>query len=159
MKRVVAVLAAAAAFAVGDSLAATPPSGSVSSASGTVSWSYGPVVAGTVVDTGVEDICPPGVCDNFDLTVSLPQPAATYYQTNTATLTLVLSWTSTVDSDLDLFAYAPNGAKYGPGSPDTTATGPNSETLPSPIRSTACGTCARSPRSFRCQSLPAAARR
>jgi hypothetical protein len=130
MKKVVAALAAvAAAIAVNDTRAATPPSGSVSTASGTVSWSYGAVVAGTVVDTGVEDICPPGVCDNFDLTVSLPQPAATFYQTNTATLTLTLSWTSTVASDLDLFAYAPNGAKYGPGSPDTTATGPNSETL------------------------------
>ena len=119
---------AAALLANGAGRAATPPSGSVASG-GTVNIQYAPVVAGTYTDTGVEAQCPPGVCDNFDLTVSLPQPAQTYYQTHAATLTVTLSWTSQVDTDLDLFGFSPSGAKHGPGAPDVTLTGPNQETL------------------------------
>src|SRR5207253_6943268 len=87
------------------------------------------VVAGTVVDTGTEDLCPPAVCDNFDLTVVLPAPAATFYLTYTATLSFHYAWTSPVPTDLDIFAYGPNGAKYGPGSPDTNTSGDNYEDL------------------------------
>src|SRR5437879_754376 len=85
---------ALAVFSSKDGRAATPASGSISSTSGTVSWSYAPVVAGSVVDTGTEDLCPPGICDNFDLTVVLPAPAATFYQTYTATLSFHYTWSS-----------------------------------------------------------------
>ena len=61
------------------------------------------------LDTGIEEICPPGVCDNYDLTVTLPQPAAQFYVSNTATLTLHYEWTSTQPTDMDVFAFAPNG--------------------------------------------------
>lgn len=109
--------------------AATPPSGSISSTSGPVSVDFAPVIAGTVVNEGVQDICPPGVCDNFDLKVVLPAPAATFYQSNTAKLTIKYTWNSTVATDLDVFAVSPNGADHGPGSPDDTSTGAGEEDL------------------------------
>jgi hypothetical protein len=102
---------------------------SVSSTSGSVSWDFGPVVAGTVVNEGIQDICPPGMCDNHDLTVVLPSPAATFYQTMTAKLTIKYTWTSTVPTDLDIFAISPNAADHGPGSPDDQSTGPGEEDL------------------------------
>src|SRR5438128_745259 len=125
------LLAPAAALVLlgGDAKAASPAAGAISSTSGPISWAYGPVVSGTLVDTGVEDVCPPGPCDNFDLTLSLPQPAATFYQANTATLTIHYTWTSSVPTDLDVFAFSPTGAKYGPGSPDDTSTGSGVEDL------------------------------
>ena len=119
----------AALFLALSANAATPPGGSISSTSGPVSWTYGPVVAGTVIDTGTEDLCPPGVCDEYDLTLTLPSPASTFYVTYTATLSIHYTWTSSVPTDLDIFAYGPNGAKYGPGSPDTNASGANYEDL------------------------------
>jgi len=112
-------------FAARDGRAATPPSGSVTSTT-TASWDFAPVVAGQFTDTGIEEVCPPGVCDNYDLTITLPQPAAQFYVNNTATLTLHYEWTSTQPTDMDVFAFAPNGAKYGPGSPDGLVTGPGS---------------------------------
>ena len=119
----------AALFLALSANAATPPDGSISSTSGPVSWTYAPVVAGTVIDTGTEDICPPGVCDEYDLTLSLPSPASTFYVNYTATLSIHYTWTSPVPTDLDIFAYGPNGAKYGPGSPDTNTSGDNYEDL------------------------------
>ncbi len=101
----------------------TPPSSSISSSSGPVSWDFGPVVAGTVTNVGIQDVCPPGICDDHDLTVLLPAPAATFYQTMTAKLTITYTWTSTVPTDLDIFAISPSGADHGPGSPDDTSTG------------------------------------
>src|SRR6476646_391753 len=102
---------------------------SVSSTSGPVSWDFGPVVAGTVTNVGIQDTCPPGVCDNHDLTISLPAPAATFYQTNTVQLTLKYTWNSTAPTDLDIFAISPNAADHGPGSPDVSSTGPGEEDL------------------------------
>lgn len=102
---------------------------SISSTSGSVSWDFGPVVAGTVVNEGIQDICPPGMCDNHDLTVVLPSPAATFYQTMTAKLTIKYTWNSTVQTDLDIFAISPNAADHGPGSPDDSSTGPGEEDL------------------------------
>jgi hypothetical protein len=102
---------------------------SISSTSGPVSWDFGPVVAGTVTNVGIQDTCPPGLCDNHDLTVILPAPAATFYQTNTVQLTLKYTWTSTAPTDLDLFAISPNAADHGPGSPDDTSTGAGEEDL------------------------------
>ena len=123
--RAVRMLALAAlALAAGRGDAATPPSGSIGPAAGSISWTYGPVVAGQFTDAGLEDTCPPGVCDNFDLTVSLSAPAATFYVTNTATLTIHYEWTSSAPTDMDVFAISPTGAHYGPGDPDGTVTGP-----------------------------------
>jgi len=102
---------------------------SISSSSGPVSWDFGPVGGGTVTNVGIQDICPPGMCDDHDLTVVLPAPAATFCQTMTANLTINYTWTSTVPTDLDIFAISPSGADHGPGSPDDTSTGPGQEIL------------------------------
>jgi len=102
---------------------------SISSSSGSVEWDHGPVVAGQVTNLGAQDVCPPGLCDNHDLSVVLPAPAATFYTTNTATLTITFTWTSSAPSDIDLFAISPAGADHGPGAPDGTFTGPGHETL------------------------------
>ena len=102
---------------------------SISGTSGTVSWDFGPVVAGTVTNVGIQDVCPPGVCDNHDLTIALPAPAATFYQTNTVKVTFKYTWTSTAPVDLDIFAISPNAADHGPGSPDDTSTGAGEEDL------------------------------
>ncbi len=102
---------------------------SISSTSGPVSWDFGPVVAGTVTNVGIQDTCPPGMCDNHDLTIVLPAPAATFYQTNTVRVTIKYTWTSTVPTDMDVFAISPNAADHGPGSPDDTSTGPGEEDL------------------------------
>jgi hypothetical protein len=69
------------------------------------------------------------MCDDHDLTVLLPAPAATFYQTMTANLTIKYTWSSTVPTDLDIFAISPSGADHGPGSPDDTSTGPGEEDL------------------------------
>src|SRR5882762_11309047 len=108
---------------------APPPSSTISSTSGTLAWDFGPVGGGTVVNEGIQNICPPVMCDDHDLTVVLPAPAATFYQTMTAKLTFKYTWTSTLPTDLDIFAISPNAADHGPGSPDTTSTGPGEEDL------------------------------
>lgn len=107
----------------------TPPSSSISSNSGPVAWDFAAVGGGTVTNVGIQDICPPGMCDDHDLTVILPGPATTFYLTMTAKLTIKYTWTSTVPTDLDIFAISPGGADHGPGSPDDTSTGPGEEDL------------------------------
>ena len=126
MKRslLAATAVAASMFAGHGVTAATPASGNVSATNGTVAWDFAPVVAGQFTNAGIQDVCPPGVCDNYDLTISLPQPADTYYQANTATLTLHYEWNSSVETDMDMFAISPTGAEYGPGDPDGMVTGP-----------------------------------
>ncbi len=113
----------------------TPPSSSISSTSGPVSWDFATVGGGTVTNVGIQDICPPALCDDHDLTIVLPAPAATFYQTMTASVTFKYTWTSTLPTDLDIFAISPKGADHGPGSPDDTSTGPGEEdlTLTDPI--------------------------
>src|SRR5437016_2008266 len=107
----------------------TPPSSTISSSSGPLAWDFAPVGGGTVINVGIQDVCPPGLCDDHDLTVVLPAPAATFYQTMTAKLTFQYTWTSTLPTDLDIFAISPSGADHGPGSPDNTSTGPGQENL------------------------------
>src|SRR6195256_1751813 len=101
----------------------------LSSSSGPVEWDHGAVIAGQVTNLGVQDICPPGLCDNHDLNVVLPAPAAPFYTTSTATLTIKFTWTSPAPTDIDLFAISPAAADHGPGAPDGTFTGPGYETL------------------------------
>src|SRR6266849_129746 len=107
----------------------TPPSSTISTSTGPVAWDFAPVGGGTVINVGIQDLCPPGLCDDHDLTVVLPAPAATFYQTMTAKLTITYTWTSTVPTDLDIFAISPSGADHGPGSPDDTSTGSGIEIL------------------------------
>jgi hypothetical protein len=126
---VFSILPAALLVRTGSGRASTPSTGSISSTSGPISWDFAPVVAGTVTSTGIQDICPPGVCDNFDLSVALPTAAAVFYQTNTAKLTIKYTWSSAVPTDLDVFAISPRGTDFGPGSPDDTSTGPGEEDL------------------------------
>jgi hypothetical protein len=112
------------------SIAAQSSSGdSISSTSGSVQWDFLPVFAGQVTDLGAQDVCPPGVCDNHDLTVQLPSPAAAFYTTMTAKLTITYTWSSTAPTDIDLFAISPTGADRGPGEPDGLFTGAHEETL------------------------------
>jgi hypothetical protein len=106
-----------------------PPSSTISSGSGPLAWDFAPVGGGTVTNVGIQDICPPGMCDDHDLTIVLPSPAATFYQTMTAQVTFKYTWTSTLPTDLDIFAISPNGADHGPGSPDDTSTGIGEEDL------------------------------
>src|SRR5436305_3899293 len=108
---------------------AAPPSSTISTTSGPVSWDFGPVAAGTVTNVGIQDQCPPVMCDDHDLTIQLPSPAAIFYQTNTVKVTLKYTWTSAVPTDLDIFAISPNAADHGPGSPDDTITGAGEEDL------------------------------
>src|SRR5260221_8075891 len=105
----------------------TPPSSTISSTTGPLAWDFAPVGGGTVTNVGIQDICPPGMCDDHDLNIVLP--SATFYQTMTAQVTFKYTWTSTVPTDLDIFAISPNGADHGPGSPDDTSTGPGEEDL------------------------------
>ena len=107
----------------------TPPSSSISSTSGPVAWDFNAVGGGTVMNVGIQDQCPPLLCDDHDLAITLPAPASTFYQTMTATLTLKYTWTSTAPTDLDIFAISPTAADHGPGSPDNTSTGPGEEDL------------------------------
>src|SRR4051812_13389685 len=124
LSRMGAVCLSAFLLASTGGSAATPPSGNISTATPNLAWDFGPVVAGQFTNAGIQDVCPPGVCDNYDLTISLPQPADTFYQTMTATLTLHYQWTSSAPTDMDMFALSPTGAEYGPGNPDGTVTGP-----------------------------------
>src|ERR1041385_1285284 len=80
-------------FADSRSVSAQTAASSISSTSGPVQWDYGPVIAGQFINAGLQDVCPPGLCDNHDLTVILPSPAATFYTTMTAKLTIQYTWT------------------------------------------------------------------
>lgn len=121
-------LAAWVAFALSTTHGANPASGSIS-AGATNTVDFAAIAGGTVTNVGIQDVCPPAMCDNYDLTIVLPAPAATFYQTNTAKLSIKYTWTSSVATDLDVFAISPRASDYGPGSPDNTSTGPGEEDL------------------------------
>ena len=116
-------------FRGSGSVTAQTAGDSVSSTSGPVQWDYQPVVAGQVTNAGLQDVCPPGMCDNHDVAVVLPSPASTFYKTMTATLTIKFTWTSAAPTDIDIFAISPNAADHGPGDPDGLFTGAGYETL------------------------------
>jgi hypothetical protein len=101
-----ALLVAVLTLPIGDTtfltfLTAQSPGSSISSTSGPVQWDFQPVIAGQVTNLGVQDVCPPGLCDNHDLVVALPAPAATFYTTNTAKLTIKYTWSSSAPTDID----------------------------------------------------------
>src|SRR5437879_12358781 len=98
---VVLLLASTAALLVTDPLpvraqVGTPPSSTISSSSGSLAWDFAPVGGGTVINVGIQDICPPVLCDDHDLTVVLPAPAATTSQTITAKPTFQHPWPSPI---------------------------------------------------------------
>jgi hypothetical protein len=122
-------VAALASSRAGTTHAATPLSGTVNTSGTAVQWDFAPV-AGSAVDA---KLCPPPTCDKYALTVVLPTTDPTsYYQSNTVKLSLTLSWTNTVPSDLDLDAVSPSGDVYGPGSPDDFSTGQENITITDP---------------------------
>ncbi len=53
---------------------------------------FAAVGGGTVTNVGIQDICPPAMCDDHDLTIILPASAATFYQAMTARLTFKYTW-------------------------------------------------------------------
>jgi len=110
-------------------MSAQSAASSISSTSGAVQWDHAAVVAGQVTNLGVQDVCPPALCDNNDLAFVLPSAAATFYQTMTASLMIKFTWTSSAPTDIDLFAISPGNADHGPGAPDGLFTGPGEETL------------------------------
>jgi hypothetical protein len=111
-------------------LAATPATGTVGPSSGTsTSWDFAPVGPGASSSGTVEGACLPVYCDSYDLTLTLPQPDGQFYSGYRANLKIDYTWTSTAPTDLDLFAFAPDGTESGPGSPDDTSTGGGEEVL------------------------------
>jgi len=120
--------------------AAEPISGTVSQAAPTISWHFDPVVQSSpITASGVEKTCPqpatatvPSYCDNFALTVDpTGMPAG-----DNAILTIDYKWDSSgplgappTPEDMDVFAFDPSNAEFGPGSPDSTQTGPGEEVL------------------------------
>jgi len=105
--------------------AATPSSGQVTQAQPQTSWDFAPVAQSSpVAGTGLEQTCPAGFCDNYDLTMGLP---SNFYASNPNTqVTLLIHYTwhpdPTVGTDMDIYAFDPNGNESGPGSPDVLAT-------------------------------------
>src|SRR4051812_49940482 len=79
-------------LAKSGSLAATPPSGNVSTAAPNIAWDFAPVVAGQLINAGLHNACPPRACGNYALTASLPPPARTGSHTPSGTLTLPVVW-------------------------------------------------------------------
>ncbi len=119
--------------------AAEPTSGAVTQ-SAPISWHFDPVVQSSpLTGSGVEKTCPvpatatvPSYCDNFALTVDpTGMPAG-----DSAILTIDYKWDSgdtppipATPEDMDVFAFDPSGAEFGPGSPDSIQTGPGEEVL------------------------------
>ena len=102
---------------------ATPPSGTVGPTSpSTTNWTFDPIAGGGSGGTPIEVVCTPGQCSKFALTVSLPQPDATFYKTHKAVLTYRCSWSDPAPTDVDCFMFDPSGGEdAGPGKPDATA--------------------------------------
>lgn len=137
--------------------AANPASGTVAQGK-TVSWHFYPVIQSSpLAGSGLEVQCTPqstatvpSYCDNFDLTVVLPSGFNT--STETATLKIDYTWTSTAPTDMDVYAIGPDGSDNGPGSPDNISTGPGEEilTLTNPVGGlwhirSLCSTCPAGP--------------
>jgi hypothetical protein len=111
--------------------AATPASGTVSVTT-KVAWDFAATYSHTYFTGTIGQLiaqCPPGYCDNFDLTVKLPQPAAGLYATQTATLSLNYTWTSSTPTDMDLFVISPDNTMTGPGTPDDATPGAGIEKI------------------------------
>lgn len=114
--------------------AAEPTSGAVTQGT-SFSWHFDRVVQSSpLAGSGIEATCPTspaggttaGYCDNFDLTVD-----TTGQGTQAAKLKVDYTWTppTPAPTDMDVYAFSPDGTEYGPGSPDNLAAGPGEEVL------------------------------
>jgi LPXTG-motif cell wall-anchored protein len=102
---------------------ATPSSGTVGPGNGSkTTWAFDPIVGAGSGGTPIENVCAPGQCSQFSLTVKLPQADSDFYQHWIATLTYRCSWNDPTPTDVDCFTFSPSGAKQGPGKPDNTDT-------------------------------------
>lgn len=111
--------------------ASTPASGTVGPTSGSkTSWDFAPVVGGGSGGTPIEQVCAAPQCDRFALTIKLPESAAAFYAAHIVTVSIHYSWDATAPTDLDVFAFDPDGNEAaGPGKPDTSDAGANFEDL------------------------------
>ena len=115
------VLGGLGLFGAAPGTASTPVSGTVGPTDGSqAAWDFAPVAGAGLGGTPIEVACAPGECDKFALTVKLPEADATFYRTHIATLKIHYTWTSSTPTDLDVFAFDPQGNESaGPGKPDT----------------------------------------
>ncbi|TMD10512.1 MAG: hypothetical protein E6J02_00750 [Chloroflexi bacterium] len=117
-------------FSASPGQAASPSSGSVGPASGSaIAVDFAPVGPGVSSGGTIESHCAPVYCDGFNLTVALPQPDGQFYSSHVASLQIVYTWNSTLQNDMDVFAFAPDGTESGPGTPDDISTGAGKEVL------------------------------
>jgi hypothetical protein len=108
--------------------ASTPASGTLTAA-GSVAWDFAATYSQTYFTGNVVSDCPAGYCDNFDLTLKLPQPAARLYATKTTSMIVDCTWSSPAPTDMDYFIISPDGTQTGPGVPDDATPGNGRETL------------------------------
>jgi hypothetical protein len=98
------LVALAVALAVAPSHAAQPGKGAVSLARPTARWSGGPMngnqVTGILVEQ-IQDLCNPGVCDDFKLTISVP---LAYWKRAFGGVAIRVDWDS-MDNDFDLYVF------------------------------------------------------
>ncbi|MHB8571695.1 MAG: sialidase family protein [Candidatus Dormibacteria bacterium] len=109
------------AMVSGGGQAATPASGTVDG-TGAITWQFAPIAGAELRQTSEE--CPSNACDNFDLTVKLPQPAAQFYVANHAQLLVTGTWdTGASPSNILLFVFGPEGNRVVGGQPQTSGKG------------------------------------
>ena len=108
---------------------ATPSSGTLGPAPGSVSTTFDPVMGGDTGGTVAGTNCTPGLCSQYSLTLKLPQADDAFYQANQATLKFHCDWDSGAvpADDVDCLLFSPTGGETGPGHPDTSNGGPNFE--------------------------------
>lgn len=105
MRRVLFVfLASVLGLALASTQAAQPSSGAVSLARPTVKWAGGPLngneITGNLVEQ-IQDLCNPGQCDDFKLTISVP---LAHWKRVFGGVAIRVDWDS-ADSDFDLFVF------------------------------------------------------
>jgi Big-like domain-containing protein/BNR/Asp-box repeat protein len=124
------LVASLVVLASGSATAATPTSGGIGPASGSsTAWDFAAVGPGVSSGGTIEAVCAPVYCDSYQLTVTLPESDALFYQTHKATLHIDYTWSSSTANDMDVFAFAPDGTESGPGNPDDASTGAGQEVL------------------------------
>lgn len=116
---VVAAMAVVVSLAVGvgSASAATPSTGSVGPSSPNVSWTGPAVTVKTAEGTDIHGVCPEppnGFCDDFSLTVDVPQR---YWDTHAGGVVVDVTGVTTAE-DFDLHVYDRNGtlvaSSHGP---------------------------------------------
>lgn len=107
MRRIMfALLATSLALVLVPTHAAQPSGGAVSLARPTVRWGGGPMtgdgITGQLIEVGQDlgaDLCNPDACDDFKLTISVPQ---SYWKRVFGGVAIAAEWDG-ADNDFDLF--------------------------------------------------------